>query len=52
MCYTDSCATHIEKKQDFFFLGIKHNALSNEECPFLDICYNYEELEKPTVKPP
>jgi hypothetical protein len=52
MCHTDSCATHIEKKQDFFFLETKHNALSNEECPFPDICYNYEELEKLTVKPP
>jgi hypothetical protein len=52
MCYIDSYATHIEKKQDFFFLRTKHNALSNKECPFLDICYNYKELEKLTVKPP
>jgi hypothetical protein len=39
MCYTNSCVIHIEKKQDFFFLGIKHNALANEDYPFLDICY-------------
>jgi hypothetical protein len=52
MCYIDSYATHIEKKQDFFFLGTKHNALVNKDCSFLDICYNYEELEKLTVKPP
>jgi hypothetical protein len=52
MCYINSCATHIKKKQDFFFLEIKHNALSNEECLFLDICYNYKELEKLIVKPP
>jgi hypothetical protein len=51
MCYTDSYATHIEKKQDFFFLETKHNALSSKECPFLDICYNYKELEKLIVKP-
>jgi hypothetical protein len=52
MCYTDSCAIYIEKKQDFFFLGTKHNALANEDCPFLDICYNYKKLEKLTVIPP
>jgi hypothetical protein len=51
MCYTDSCVTHIEKKQDFFFLKTKHNALVNKDCPFLDICYNYKELEKLIVKP-
>jgi hypothetical protein len=52
MCYTDSCATLIEKKQNFFFLGIKHNALANKDYLFLDICYNYKELEKLIVKPP
>jgi hypothetical protein len=52
MCHTDSCATHIEKKQDFFFLETEHNALANEDCPFLDICYNYKKLKKPTVIPP
>jgi hypothetical protein len=52
MCYIDSCATHIEKKQDLFFLGIKHNALANKDYPFLDIYYNYKELEKVIVKPP
>jgi hypothetical protein len=42
----------MEKKQDFFFLGTEHNALANEDCPFPDICYNYEKLEKLTVIPP
>jgi hypothetical protein len=51
MCYIDSCATHIEEKQDFFFLETKYNALSNKDYPFLDICYNYKELEKLIVKP-
>jgi hypothetical protein len=51
MCYIDSCVTHIEKKQDFFFLETKHNALSNKDYLFPNICYNYKELEKLIVKP-
>jgi hypothetical protein len=52
MYYIDSCVIHIKKKQDFFFLEIKHNALANEDCFSLNIYYNYKELEKLIVKTP
>jgi hypothetical protein len=51
MCYIDSCVIYIEEKQDFFFLRIKYNALSNKDYLFLNVCYNYKELEKLIVKP-